>query len=32
MMPARKNRKKFKGVPKEYKYNTTINLTDIFTR
>jgi len=32
MMPARKNRKKFKWTPKEYKYNTTINLTDIFTR
>lgn len=32
MMPAWKNRKQFKWKPKEYKYTTTINLTDIFTR
>ncbi len=32
MMPAWRERKVLKGQPREYKYSTTINLTDIFSR
>lgn len=32
MMPAWRERKVLKGEPREYKYSTTINLTDIFSR
>ncbi len=32
MKPAWRERKVLKGEPREYKYSTTINLTDIFSR
>ncbi|MCP4523542.1 MAG: prepilin-type N-terminal cleavage/methylation domain-containing protein [Candidatus Gracilibacteria bacterium] len=32
MMPAWKDRQKIRGNPREYKFATTINLTDIFSR
>ncbi len=32
MMPAWRERRLLKGEPREYKYSTTINLTDIFSR
>ena len=32
MQPAWKDRKMMKGEPKEYKFATTISLTDIFTQ
>lgn len=32
MQPAWRDRKALKGIPREYMYTTTINLTDIFSR